>query len=123
MNNQDQRTCIVIKAYQRKYDDPIKIVIGERVQVGERDLWADQYLWLWCTNDAGKSGWVPDAFLNIDADNQHATARRDYDAMELTVSEGDKLTLLEETHGWLWTRNDQGAHGWVPVDHIRVDDQ
>jgi hypothetical protein len=116
-----QRTGIVIKAHQRSYDDPITLVQGERVRLEERDLWNDQYLWIWCTNDAGKSGWVADSFLDIDADGQHATSKRDYDAIELTVNEGDRLTLLEETHGWYWVRNEQGTQGWIPVDHIAVE--
>jgi hypothetical protein len=122
-NQHSGRTGIVIKAHQRSYDDPITLVSGERVELGKRELWNDQYLWIWCTNAAGKSGWVPDSYLDIRAENQQATARRDYDAIELTVHEGDRLTLFEATHGWVWVRNAQRAAGWVPVDHIKVEDQ
>jgi hypothetical protein len=121
MNDQSQRTGIAIKAHQRSYDAPITLVNGDRVSLGERELWNDQHLWIWCTNNAGKSGWVPDAFLDIDGDDQHATANRDYDAIELTVSEGESVTLLEQTHGWVWVRGEHGAQGWVPVDHIEVE--
>lgn len=113
-----QRTGKVIKAYQRMYDDPIKLVSGDKVRITKRDLWNDQHVWIWCIHVGGKEGWVPDSFIDVEGEN--ATALQDYDAIELTVAEGEHVTIVEETHGWYWVKNSQEQCGWVPIENVEV---
>jgi hypothetical protein len=109
----------VIKPYVRQYEAPITLKAGELVRVTKRDMWDGQHLWLWCINGAGKEGWVHESFVEIDGDQ--GTARRDYNALELTVSEGEAITLLEEAGGWYWAQNAMGERGWVPTENVALD--
>ena len=105
----------VQKAYRAVYPDPITLCPGDDVTVERRD---DEYpTFVWCTaTRTGKSGWVPDAYLDLS--RAPATALRDYDAAELSVEVGDELVVLEELGGWLWCRRPTGELGWVPADHV-----
>ena len=47
--------------HQPSYPNPLVVSAGEEVAVGREDTeWVG---WLWCTNAAGKSGWVPKTSL------------------------------------------------------------
>ncbi|NDJ53108.1 MAG: hypothetical protein GYB68_08510 [Chloroflexi bacterium] len=109
---------IVIQDHQRSYDDPIYLVAGEFVWISQQDVWDDQHVWLWCANEDGKQGWVPEPYITVSADGSTGLARRVYDAIELSVFEGESLRLLEEQSGWYWAENNDGQRGWVPVSHI-----
>lgn len=106
----------IIKAYVRQYEAPITLKAGEAVRITKRDMWNDQHLWVWCINAAGNEGWVHESFVEIQGD--HGTARRDYNALELTVSEGEIVTLLEAVGGWYWAENVAGERGWIPTEHV-----
>jgi len=57
------RTCRVITDYQATYADPITMRASETVEFeGKEDNW-NGWIWLWCTNSKGKSGWVPKSYL------------------------------------------------------------
>lgn len=114
----DYREGIVSAPHQRSYEDPIRLVEGQPVQITKRDLWNDQFVWIWCISDLGKEGWVPDSFIQVDGDK--GIALREYNAIELTVAEGDKLRIYEETHGWYWVRTLEGVWGWVPVENVEL---
>ncbi len=108
----------VTKAHTRSYDDPIMLRAGDVVQVTKRDMFDGAYLWLWCLGGDGKEGWVPAAFLDVDADEKAARARRDYSALELTVAEGEVVTVVECESGWCWVKNARGDAGWVPASTL-----
>ena len=77
--------------------------------------------WLWCITDGGRTGWVPEAWVEIEGDT--CVMLREYDATELAVAIGDEVTgdLIES--GWVHVRNDQGRTGWVPERVlVRVDE-
>ncbi len=112
------RSGRVHQYHRRSYAHPIKLVQGEKVRVTKRDLWQDQYLWLWCVSASGGEGWVPAVFLRVEGDTAYAL--RDYDAIELTVAEGEQLDLLEAVSGWYWARNAEGELGWVPVANVTL---
>jgi len=96
------------------YPDPIVIRAGDRLAVEERDSeWPG---WLWCTAPTGKSGWVPERYLQ--RHGQAATARRDYDATELTVHAGQVVTATTHEAGWRWCTDARGDSGWVPDEHL-----
>ncbi|HLI06802.1 MAG TPA: hypothetical protein VKV40_09555 [Ktedonobacteraceae bacterium] len=50
------------ESYQVQYLDPIPVQGGEIVTVsGKVDYWNDnpERAWVWCTDQQGRSGWVP----------------------------------------------------------------
>lgn len=62
----------------------------------------------------GRSGWVPESWLRIGADT--CTLLQDYDAVELSVSEGEVLAGSVVAEGWLWATDQHGQSSWVPLD-------
>ena len=105
----------VLKPYATQYPDPISVRRGETVALGKRDT--DYPGWIWATSTVnGKSGWVPEHFLQIEG--ERASCLRDYSAKELSVSEGDIVTIREELLGWALVEAEAGGVGWVPQSHL-----
>ena len=105
----------VIKEYKAPYVNGIKIEKGEKVKwFAKKSEWEG---WTWCENNTGKSGWVPDKYLEFVKSS--ALALRSYDASELTVSKGDRLNIFDEENGWFLCENERGKQGWVPKESIR----
>ncbi|HSJ58583.1 MAG TPA: SH3 domain-containing protein [Anaerolineae bacterium] len=106
--------CHVLSDYQSMYPDPIAIRAGDRLAVEERESeWAG---WVWCTAPGGKSGWVPERYVERRGDG--AIALCDYDATELTVRAGEMVTATTHEAGWRWCTNARGDSGWVPDEHL-----
>jgi uncharacterized protein YgiM (DUF1202 family) len=104
------RKVRVIESYTTAFRDPLKAKSGEVLTLGKRD---DEWPgWIMCTNGEGKSGWTPETFLQIEG--TQATMLRDYDATELTVSQGEILTVEIEESGWFLCVNESGKRGWIP---------
>jgi hypothetical protein len=94
---------------------------GEIVDISEKvDYWNGNlnWVWMWCRDRRGKSGWVPKAWIDVNTDGKTGTARYNYAATELTVAVGDELVVEREESGWLWCINHQGKSGWIPADHV-----
>lgn len=102
----------VIADYDSPYTEPFFLKKGETVQVGRRD---DEWPgWVWCTNTAGESRWVPEAYLSRDG-----LVLRDYESTELTVKVGDVVTAVHQESGWHWCTNQSGQNGWVPLNVLQ----
>ncbi|MDD5087280.1 MAG: SH3 domain-containing protein [bacterium] len=100
----------VVESYTASCSDPLCASKGEALALGKHD---DEFPgWIWCTDPRGKSSWTPESYLEIHGD--HAILLRDYDARELTVNEGDILSVECEESGWLLCTTDSGEHGWIP---------
>jgi hypothetical protein len=113
------RLCRVTADYRAQYSDPISVRAGEALEVsGREDRWDDKpdWVWLWCTDPRGKSGWMPQGYVELIGGQ--GRARRDYAATELSVSAGETVNAEQEESGWLWCTNQQGGSGWVPADHV-----
>jgi hypothetical protein len=78
------------------------------------------WLWVWCTDPRGKSGYVPNTIIHRDADRQTGTTAVAYNARELTVTVGQELTIEDEESGWFWCCDQEGKRDWVPISHILV---
>lgn len=102
----------VTEAYERAYPDPITVTAGEALTVGHED--SEYPGWIWCTNCAGKSGWMPLSCV----DRSAARAIYDYSAMELTAAEGDEIRVHKIENGWAWSTDAKGEQGWIPVANI-----
>lgn len=89
------RRCYVTKDYQSSNPDPMMIQAGEPFHVSEKtDCWDNNsdWLWVWCTDQRGKSAWVPKTIIHMDRDGKIGATNYPYDATELTVTVGDELT-------------------------------
>ncbi|HKV85892.1 MAG TPA: SH3 domain-containing protein, partial [Ktedonobacterales bacterium] len=84
------------------------------------DRWREnpEWLWIWCTDARGKSGWVPAGA--IERRGATGLGSRDYSAVELSVTAGEALTVEEELSGWLLCATDDGRRGWVPLDCVEA---
>lgn len=101
----------VIEPHITSDPDPVRFSPGDVLGVGHRDR---QWLaYVWGTDQAGRAGWVPEAYLKMTGDHE-AVALRAYDATELTVAAGEVLDVLDETGGWYLCRAASGLSGWVP---------
>jgi hypothetical protein len=85
--------------HQAVYPDPISMDAGEIVDISEKvDYWNGNlnWVWMWCRDRRGKSGWVPKAWIDVNTDGKTGTARYNYAATELTVAVGDELVVEGE---------------------------
>ncbi len=105
----------VIEDYQAPYPDPIQARAGEEV-VLDMDKKTDITGWVWCTNRAGKSGWVPKSYIEL----QGHTSKMlyDYSALELTIHVGEILTVHKVESGFCWATDRAGRQGWVPAANV-----
>jgi len=105
----------VIKEYQAPYPDPIQARAGEEVTVDENKK-TDIEGWVWCTNQAGKSGWAPKAYLELHGNA--GTLLCDYSAIELTIRAGEILSVEKTESSFYWVTNQAGRQGWVPAANV-----
>jgi len=116
-SNKKPRRAIVKKDYQAQYLDPIAMRSGDEIIIGDRDT--ENADWIWCTHPDGRSGWVHESFLSIEAGAGRAS--RDYSAKELTVETGEVIELGEERSGWVRATNSCGESGWLPAANLEVE--
>ena len=98
--------------YDSPYTAPFFLKEGEQVQAGRRD---DEWVgWVWCTNAAGESRWVPEAYLD-----ETGRVLRDYESTELAAKAGEMVTAVYEESGWLWCTNQSSRSGWLPKENLQ----
>lgn len=108
-----KQSRVVIAVHRTSYPDPVRVRRGEMVHLGDTD--PDFPGWIRVTDAAGRSGWAPESILEP-AGAAEAVVTEDYDASELDVSPGDRLTVYRELAGWYWVSDEAGKFGWVPVE-------
>ena len=106
----------VIRDYEAPYPDPVAAEAGGRVTI-DASRASEWEGWVWCTDHLGKGGWVPEAYLEVRGDQ--GTLLCDYDAIELTIREGETLTVHMIESAFLWVTTADGRSGWVPAEHVR----
>ena len=107
----------VIEDYQAPYPDPIQANAGDEVKVDfEKETDIDG--WVWCTNHAGKSGWVPKSCIEING-NQGKMIQN-YNAIELTIHFDEQLTVHNQESGFYWVSNQAGQQGWIPCANVET---
>lgn len=119
-----ERICQVAKDYQAAFADPIAVEAGETFTIGERaEVWENNpaWVWVWCTDQRDKSGWVPEKIIQREPDGQTGTTQVAYHARELTVTAGQELIIKQEESGWFWCCDQQGTCGWVPISHTMAE--
>jgi len=112
----NKSTCRVISDYQSAYPDPLIVKDGETVTVGRNDTkWPG---FVWCTLSSGKSGWMPERYLDRNGDT--GIVNRDYNATELSVGVGEELSIHYAESGWAWCTYQNGQQGWVPLKNVEL---
>lgn len=107
----------VVSDYRSAYPDPLVLQRGAKLRVSDKTSpWPG---WLWGEDTNGKKGWIPTSFVNRRGDT--GEMNRDYDATELSVKKGDRLTVLDEEAGWVWVDGPDGRRGWVPKENIEME--
>lgn len=110
-------TAFATTAWEATFADPLTGRAGEQVEATARvENWRETpgWTWRWCRDSRGREGWAPEALLAV-ADDM-ATLREDYDAHELTVAVGARVTVERTLAGWALCHTADGARGWVPLD-------
>ena len=105
----------VIADYRASFPDPIRVKEGDIVTLDFQKK-TNISGWVWCTQESGKSGWIPESYLEI----QGLTGRMicDYDAIELTIHVGNILTVHKEESDFYWATDQRDNQGWIPVSHV-----
>lgn len=108
--------CQVISDYQSTCPDPLLIAKGEILTIEKKESkWKG---WVWCNNQSGKGGWVPENYIEKLHDKYKAL--KDYNATELTVKTGEVLIISYEESSWVWVTNENGEKGWIPLENVQI---
>jgi hypothetical protein len=112
-----KQSFCVVKPYQTPFSDPLIAQKGERLSFERRESkWEG---WIWCTSISGRSGWVPESWVQIQ--DSFCILKRDYAAVELSVGIGETITAELSESGWVWASREDGESGWVPLSHLAPD--
>jgi hypothetical protein len=111
------RTVVAKVARRIPARQPLRLAIGDRVEVGQRDTEWPEFVFV--TAEHG-SGWVPARHLS--ASSGTAVLTTSYDTTELPTHVGDLLEVLAEddASGWLWCRSGDSREGWVPINTLEA---
>ena len=111
------RTVVAKVAHDISARPPLRLDVGQQVDVGDRDTEWPEFVFV--TASQG-SGWVPARHLS--ASSGTAVVVTTYDTTELPTQVGDVLEVVVEdlTSGWLWCRSSEGREGWVPVKTLEA---
>jgi hypothetical protein len=91
---------------------PLRLSVGQRVEVGDRDTEWPQFVFVTAAQGAG---WVPARHLS--ASSGSAVVLTGYETTELPTRVGEVLEIVAEdlASGWMWCRSREGREGWVPL--------
>ena len=117
MTNRTNFFVRVVADYQAPYADPIQAKAGDEVVI-DFEKKTEIRGWVWCTNSSGKSGWVPTKYLDVMEGRGKMLCN--YNAIELTIHAGERLTVHKEESIFYWVTNQMGQQGWVPVENVEL---
>ena len=112
--------AVVVKAYQRPYDNPL-VVAAQDAVVPEFEKHTEIEGWVWCTANDNRSGWVPRSWLSKTESAWRVD--RPFNAIELTVVPGETLDVALAESGFFWAAKQNGEAGWVPCENVSVAEQ
>ena len=111
----------VINDYVFDNPNPIELIIGDTVRLGEKTDPNGPYPnWIFCTSErTGRTGWVAENILSIK--DGAGVAAQDYTAKEMSVAAGEIVDAMYELNGWYWCARVKDAdEGWVAKDNLRL---
>ncbi|MBU0491454.1 MAG: SH3 domain-containing protein [Chloroflexi bacterium] len=104
----------VITPHEPEPGPALVLLCGERLRCERKKTqWEG---WLWCITPDGRTGWVPEPWVDLAGDA--GVMAHDYDAAELTVAPGDVLEGLLTVSSWLLAISPAGQQGWVPLECV-----
>lgn len=113
-------SATVIADYERPYADPIRVRAGDAVLPDpERTATTDILGWTWCTGPDGRAGWVPTAWMRVEADGVHRMIR-DFSALEHSVRRGERAILHFSESGFVFA-SVRGEAAWIPDAVLALD--
>jgi len=111
----------IIKSHQTEYLDPIKVVAGDHLKLGDyasESKWKD---WIWAENSQNQAGWVPVQLVDFSKDKLSGFILEDFDAHELNIEVGELVTRLKSINGWsLVIKLNDNSKGWIPNENMEV---
>ena len=111
----------VTEEYISPYPHPTIFQKGDSVIIGEEFTENPEWKnWIWCEGTNNRKAWVPKQYLVLRG--KKGTFKREYNAMELSVSVGDRLFVYEILNGFALAEKTDGVSGWVPLKNIEVDE-
>ena len=110
-----QPFCVINK-HTTEFTVPLLMKKDEIIEGEKRKT--DWKGWIWCKNDAGLFGWVPEPYLKQLPEERKYIALRDYSAFELSVDVEHELMVLKEASSWTWVRTLDGEEGWIPLENL-----
>ncbi len=114
----------VIVDYTNENLNPIELIKGDTVQLGELSNPNGPYPnWIFCTSQRTKQyGWVAVNALSIDGDV--GVAIEDYTAKEMSIAVGDIVDTIYELNGWYWCIRLNGSEfGWIAKENLEFINQ
>ena len=107
----------VIESHVTSDPNPVRFREGDRVGVGHHDQVWKQYVW--GTDQAGRSGWVPDAYLEIAGNGQtgHRLARLRLHRAH-RGPQGDPRRRSTRSAAGTCAARESGMSGWVPSTSV-----
>lgn len=117
VGNEGTYEAVVSTPWEAIYSNVLAGSAGERIEATARvENWREMpgWTWRWCRDHAGREGWVPEALLVVTG--AEAALREDYNARELTVAVGVRVTVGRGMAGWALCHTSDGARGWVPLE-------
>ncbi|MDF1540293.1 MAG: SH3 domain-containing protein [Candidatus Thorarchaeota archaeon] len=111
------RIVRVIKKHTSEFPVPLIMTKDDIVEGEKRETeWEG---WLWCKNEVGVSGWVPESYLkSLPNEKGKYVSLQDYDAFELHADVGQELIVLYEVSCWARVRTPDDEEGWIPLENI-----
>ena len=111
----------VTEEYISPYPHPIIFQKGDSVKIGEEFTENPEWeKWIWCEGTNNRKAWVPKQYLDVRG--KKGTFKREYNAMELSVSVGDRLCVYESLNGFAFAEKTDGVSGWVPLKNIKLEE-
>jgi hypothetical protein len=86
---------------------PLRVSVGDQVQVGERD---DEWPAFVFVTAGGGTGWVPVRYI------EDGIVVAAYDTTELRAAARDVVEVIvdDPESEWAWCRDARGDEGWIP---------
>jgi hypothetical protein len=89
----------VTENYDICYPNPLKLEVGDKIQLFHKDgpeKWRD---WKWCKASDGNEGWISETYFKRSSESE-ATIVKSYEAKEIAVKSGDEVELIFTDCGW-----------------------
>ncbi|MDB4673307.1 SH3 domain-containing protein [Verrucomicrobiales bacterium] len=107
----------IATAHKPSFEHTPKVLKGETIRFLKFD--PKNPKWFFGADTEAIKGYFPCGWFEIEPATGKATAIRDYDGTELSVSPGDTISLIENYGDWSFGRSKKGI-GWIPASCAEI---